>query len=69
MSTEKWPRTAWAAALNEARAHLAFAEGEPGRAAGLLDEAMAGFETAGQPVDAARCRRTRDELLAQPVPG
>jgi hypothetical protein len=69
MSTEKWPRNAGTAELNEARAHLAVAEGDPVRAAVLLDEAMAGFETAGQPVDAARCRRTREDLAIEPVPG
>jgi DNA-binding SARP family transcriptional activator len=68
-STEQWPGTAWAAALSEARAHLAIAEGGLGPAAALLDEAVTGFETAGQPVDAARCRRTRDELVAEPLPG
>ncbi len=69
MSTEKWPRNAWTAGLNEARAHLALAEGHPDRAAALLDEALAGFETAGQPVDAARCRRTREDLAIESVPG
>jgi DNA-binding SARP family transcriptional activator len=66
---EMWPRTAWSAGLNEARAHLALAEGDLRRAAELLDEAVAGFETAGQPTDAARCRRTRDDLVAESVPG
>lgn len=66
---EMWPRTAWTAGLNEARAHLARAEGDAGRAAALLDEAVAGFETAGQPADAARCRRTRDDLVAESVSG
>jgi tetratricopeptide (TPR) repeat protein len=69
MSTNKWPRTAWAAALNEARAHLAIAEGDPSAAAALLDSAVTGFETAGQPVDSARCRRTHDELVTAPLPG
>jgi len=69
MSTQKWPRTAWTAALNEARAHLAVAERDPGQGAALLDEAVVGFETAGQPVDAARCRRTREDLVVEPLPG
>ena len=68
LSTDTWPRTAWAAALNEARAHLAIAEGDPGQAVALLDEAVAGFEIAGQPIDAARCRRTWKELAVEPVP-
>jgi len=66
---EMWPRTAWTAGLNEARAHLAVAEGDPGRGAALLDEAVVEFDTAGQPVDAARCRRTREDLVAQVLPG
>ena len=66
---EMWPRTAWTAGLNEARAHLAMADGDLGPAAALLDEAVTGFETAGQPVDAARCRRTREDLVAEPLPG
>ncbi len=69
LSTDKWPRTAWAAALNEARAHVAVAEGDPGQAAELLDEAVTGFEVAGQPIDAARCRRTRGELVVEPQLG
>jgi DNA-binding SARP family transcriptional activator/DNA polymerase III delta prime subunit len=69
MSTQKWPRTAWTAALSEARAHVAIAEGDPGQGADLLDEAAAGFETAGQPIDAVRCRRTRESLVAEPLPG
>jgi tetratricopeptide (TPR) repeat protein len=68
LSTEKWPRTAWTAALNEARAHVALAEGDPEKGVGLLDEAVAGFEIAGQPIDAARCRRTREELVVVPLP-
>lgn len=66
---EMWPRTAWTAGLNEARAHLAVAEGDPGRGAALLDEAVVEFDTAGQPVDAARCRRTREVLVAEVLPG
>jgi tetratricopeptide (TPR) repeat protein len=68
MSTQKWPRTAWASALQEARAHLARAEGRPAEAAGLLESATSGFEEAGQPVDAARCRRALPAELA-PVRG
>lgn len=56
-STERWPGTAWTAALQEARAHLALADGHPDEASSLLRSAAAGFEEAGQPVDAARCRR------------
>ena len=55
-SAERWAGTAWTAALQEARAHLAQAEGRPVEAASLLAEAAAGFEDAGQPRDVARCR-------------
>ncbi len=61
LSTQTWPGTAWAAALLESRAHLAMAEDDHGRADLLLEEAVAAFESAGQPVDADRCRRTREE--------
>jgi hypothetical protein len=69
MSTERWSGTAWTAALAEARAHLALAEGEPGQARLWMDEAVSGFELAGQPYDASRCRRTREELVAEALPG
>jgi tetratricopeptide (TPR) repeat protein len=69
MSTERWSGTAWTAALAEARAHLALAEGEPGQARLWMDEAVSGFELAGQPYDANRCRRTREELVAEALPG
>ncbi len=65
-STETWPGTAWTAALQEARGHLAVAEDDAEKAAALLEEAVAGFEAAGQPRDAARCRRTREALVAEP---
>jgi tetratricopeptide (TPR) repeat protein len=69
MSIEQWPGTAWAAAVSEARAHLALAEGDHEQADLLLQEAVAGFEGAGQPVDVARCRRTREEHAMEPLPG
>ena len=69
MSTQQWPGTAWTAARGEARAHLTVAEGHREQAAALLAEAIAGFEAAGQPVDADRCRRTREELVVEPLPG
>jgi DNA-binding SARP family transcriptional activator/tetratricopeptide (TPR) repeat protein len=55
-SAELWQGTAWQAAVLEARAHLARAEGDEVRAAELLAEAAAIFDDAGQPRDAARCR-------------
>jgi len=55
-SAELWQGTAWQAAILEARAHLARAEGDEAQAARLLADAAAIFEDAGQPRDAARCR-------------
>jgi tetratricopeptide (TPR) repeat protein len=52
----RWPGTAWQAAVLEARAHLARAEGASEEGDRLLAEAAAGFDAAGQPLDAARCR-------------
>ena len=56
-SSELWEGTAWQAAILEARARLARAGQEPDREAVLLDRAAVLFEQAGQPLDAARCRR------------
>ena len=55
-SARLWEGTSWQAALLEARAHLADAEGDTTAAGGLLVDAAALFEAAGQPLDAARCR-------------
>jgi tetratricopeptide (TPR) repeat protein len=55
-SAAMWEGTAWHAALEEARAHIDAAEGERGAAAARLGRAADGFELAGQPLDAARCR-------------
>jgi DNA-binding SARP family transcriptional activator/tetratricopeptide (TPR) repeat protein len=70
-STEQWPGTAWTAAVQEADGHLALAEGRREDGAALLEEAVAGFEAAGQPRDVARCRamldRLHSELPASPV--
>jgi hypothetical protein len=46
----------WFAALDEARAHLATAEGETGTAGRLLRQAIDGYDRAGQTLDAERCR-------------
>ena len=61
-SAQRWPGTAWAAAAQEARAHIARAEGDPAESERLLSAAAAGFRAAGQPNDVARCVRTLDEL-------
>jgi DNA-binding SARP family transcriptional activator len=56
ISAASWEGTSWQAALAEARAHIALAEGRADDAARLLAEAADGFELSGQPLDAARCR-------------
>jgi DNA-binding SARP family transcriptional activator/DNA polymerase III delta prime subunit len=66
-SIQHWPGTAWTAAVLEAKAHLAMAEGRRSDADDLLREAAGGFEAAGQPVDAARCRGA-DPTLEAAVP-
>ena len=63
-SSRLWDGTAWQAAIDEAKAHLARAEGE-GQAERLAARAARGFESAGQPMDAARCRALADELAAE----
>ena len=63
-SAQRWPGTAWAAAAQEARAHIARAEGDPAESERLLSAAAAGFRAAGQPNDVARCVRVLDELHA-----
>jgi tetratricopeptide (TPR) repeat protein len=55
-SAALWEGTAWQAALLEARAHLAHAEGNHNVSRRLLEQAAECFETAGQPLDADRCR-------------
>lgn len=55
-SLRLWEGTAWQGAILEARAHVAWAVGEPAEAAGHLDGAAHLFEQAGQPLDAERCR-------------
>lgn len=54
--SHQWPGGGWHAAVLEARAALAAAEGDADGAARLREQAAAGFERAGQPLDAVRCR-------------
>jgi hypothetical protein len=46
----------WYAALHEARAHVALAQGERGAAREGFATAAQGFQACGQPLDEARCR-------------
>jgi DNA-binding SARP family transcriptional activator/tetratricopeptide (TPR) repeat protein len=55
-SAALWLGTAWQAALLEARAHVASAQGDDDGARELLREAAECFDAAGQPPDTARCR-------------
>jgi hypothetical protein len=52
----RWEGPAWPAAVEEVRGVLARAEGDEEAAVEHLRAAAAGFELAGQPLDAARCR-------------
>jgi hypothetical protein len=54
-SARCWEGPAWPAAVTEARAVLARAEGRDDEADALLREAATGFAAAAQPLDAARC--------------
>ena len=60
-SSQLWDGTAWQAALDEARAHLAHDSGGP-EAVRFAERAARAFEGAGQPLDAARCRALMAEL-------
>jgi hypothetical protein len=53
-----WQGTSWEAGLAEAQATVAGAEGDGVRAGALMLAAADQFERAGQPLDAARCRRS-----------
>jgi tetratricopeptide (TPR) repeat protein len=55
-SVTYWEGTSWQAALLEARSYLAAAEGDGTAASSLRHDASSLFETAGQPLDAARVR-------------
>jgi hypothetical protein len=51
-----WRDTAWEAALAEAQAAVAEADGDRGTARTRLQWAAGQFQRVGQPLDAARCR-------------
>ena len=54
-SAAMWEGAAWPAAVLEARAHLALAEGRPDEAASLAARAARTFRSAGHLLDARRC--------------
>jgi DNA-binding SARP family transcriptional activator/tetratricopeptide (TPR) repeat protein len=58
-SAALWEGSAWQAAVLEARAHVAQAEGDPVQARELRGRAAGLFRAAGQPLDAARCEAER----------
>ncbi|WP_448809154.1 ATP-binding protein [Agromyces bauzanensis] len=60
-SSRLWDGTAWQAALDEARAHLAHDAGDAD-ALRFAQRAAREYEGAGQPLDAARCRELETEL-------
>jgi tetratricopeptide (TPR) repeat protein len=64
-SAALWEGTAWQAGVLEARAHLARAEGDDGAAGRLLLRAAQLFDDAGQPLDAARCRRQAERGVSK----
>ena len=63
-SGARWEGTAWQAAIVEARAHIARAEGDDDGCRELLGHAESLFRASGQLLDADRCR---DAVLLQPV--
>ncbi|MGH3331781.1 MAG: ATP-binding protein [Nocardioidaceae bacterium] len=68
-SAARWEGTAWEAAVLEARAHLARATGEREDFDRMLGEAARLFDAAGQPLDAERCRGTRESLAPTALRG
>lgn len=68
-SAQLWQGTAWEAATAEAQAVVAEAMGDASRARKRMTFAAAGFERAGQPLDAARCVAALGGLaLSKPAP-
>lgn len=65
-SSQLWDGTAWQAALDEARAHLAHDRGD-GDAVRFAMRAARAFDGAGQPLDAARCRELASRFAPDPA--
>jgi hypothetical protein len=66
-SAARWQGTAWTAAVAEAEAHLALAEGRMPEARRLASSAVELYEAADQPRDAARAREWLDSVDLFPV--
>jgi hypothetical protein len=67
-SASRWEGRAWDAAVLEARAHLARAEGKAEDFKEILAEAARLFTASGHPIDAERVARAAHGLAAAPVP-
>lgn len=63
-SAARWEGDAWTAAVHEARAHIAHAEGDEDGFSRLLEEAERLFTVAGHPLEAARVRSARAATTA-----
>jgi tetratricopeptide (TPR) repeat protein len=63
LSAARWEGSAWNAAVLEARAHLARAEGRPEEFVALSARAAELFHAAGQPLDAVRCAQGATGLV------
>jgi DNA-binding SARP family transcriptional activator/tetratricopeptide (TPR) repeat protein len=66
-SAARWEGSAWTAAVLEARAHLALAQGRSEEFRALLDEAARLFTEADHPLDAQRCTVARSTLVKAAV--
>jgi tetratricopeptide (TPR) repeat protein len=66
-SAARWEGSAWDAAVLEARAHLARAEGRHGEFTALIAEAERMFTVSGHPLDAERCRQVGQAVQAAAV--
>lgn len=63
VSAARWDGSAWDAAVLEARAHVARAEGRPEESAALTAWVVDLFQAAGHPLDAVRCGRGVSALV------